>query len=551
MTPPISPSGSSAAVLPPLPDNPLPPGSSNPEGSKVKPFEGSHLLNGILKKSGRVPTHPLIAKPPQGEPPSRTEVSPSEAKKAESFRRKGDEYFKKENFKKALGYYTKAHKTNPTDARILLSLAKAEHATGDLFKAHDHYNDLLALDPSLLVARALRSDANQTILMHMQRIAPKITAEQKDDFIKTGQALTLEMSMDRAALLAHNIDKELEGLKAMEENLAKLHDKPKAEKEKAYQALLAMAMQSMDLAELPALDPKDEKIIPENLGKLTKEILAVLSRFAKADKENSLQRLAPLFEAYVALSEGRTDDAIASFEAVREDGLKLLGEGDRVKGENLLKEKLAKTDEAYREDIPPGLADAYFYLKRIENEKTRQVGLTATGAWEEEINDRYAAKAKEANGFWGQFGQFTDLVRGKMTTHDRLAKEAYKELSVVRAVRDRLASGKAFTLEEALKDIEAKETGDLKAQASIVLGQAARGENSGYLPLSQILQWTRSPKMEPDAAKALLNSVQASASPGAHPQWRRLVYSSVETLCRDKEQKDKAVDALKKLNEEK
>lgn len=560
MTPPIA-SGGSPVPVPPIVQDPKAAGAGGAEGAKPKPFEGSHLLNGILKKSGRVPTHPLTAKPPQGETPAK-EVTPADAKKANSFRLKGEEYFKKENFKKALAYYEMAHKANPGDAQILLSLAKAEHATGNLLQAHDHYNELLAADPSLLDVRALRSDANQAILMQMRRMAPKIKPEQQAEFLKTGQILTLEMAVDRAALLAHNADKELEGLKVMEQNLAKLHDRPKAEKEKACQALLAMAMDTLDLAQLPAQDPKDAELIPEKLGLLTKEIFGALARFAKADKDPALQRLAPLFEGYQALCEGKTDEAMKAFEAVREEGLKTLGDGDAEKGEKVLQERMEKAAKAlaandpagaekiYQEEIPPGLADAYIYLKQFDAQKTRMVSLVAIAAWEEDVDARHAAGAKEANGFWSMFGEFSDVVQGKQTDQDKLAIAARKELNLVHAVRDRLALGKANTLEEALKDVEATEKGELKDQATALLAQVAKGEDPGILPLSKVVEFTKQPKMSSEAAGTLMSYADSMGTFGGRPKMRTLLYAAVQIFSNDKAHQDKAAEALKELAKE-
>ncbi len=559
MTPPIAANGSPVPV-PPIHEDPKAAGAGGAEGVKPKPFEGSHLLNGILKKSGRVPTHPLTAKPPQGEAPAK-EVTPADAKKANSFRLKGDEYFKKENFKKALAYYEMARKANPGDTQILLSLAKAEHATGNLLQAHDHYNELLASDPSLLIVRALRSDANQAILMQMQRMASKIKPEQQAEFLKTGQILTLEMAVDRAALLAHNADKELEGLKAMEQNLAKLHDKPKADKEKACQALLAMAMDTLDLAQLPAQDPKDAELIPEKLGLLTKEIFGALARFAKADKDPALQRLAPLFEGYQALCEGKTDEAMKAFETVREEGLKTLGDGDAEKGEKVLQERMEKAAKAlaaddpagaekiYQEEIPPGLADAYIYLKQFDAQKTRLVSLVAIAAWEEDVNARHASAAKKANGFWSMFGEFSDVVQGKQTEQDKLAIAARKELNLVHAVRNRLAVGKCSTLEEALKDVEATEKGELKDQASSLLAQVAKGEDPGILPLSKIVEFTKKPKMSSEAAGVLMSYADSMGTFGGRPKMRTLLYAAVQSFSKDKEHQDKAAEALKELAE--
>ncbi|MFO1464166.1 MAG: tetratricopeptide repeat protein [bacterium] len=559
MTPPIAPSGSPAVPLPLPVDDPQAPGKSGPEASPKMPFQGSHVLEGILKKTGRVPTHPLTAQPPQPEGPSSKEVTPDQAKKAESFRRKGDEYFKKENFKKALGYYQKAHQTNPGDVRILLSLAKAEHATGDLFQAHDHYNELLLLDPSLLQVRALRTDANLSVLAQMKQIMPRVPKEKQAEFVKTVQILQLELGLDRAALLAHNADKEIEGLKAAEQGLAKLHGKSKAEKEKACQQLLGMAMETLDLAQLPPLDPKDAKLIPEKLGMLAKEVFGVLARFAKADNDPALQRLAPLFEAYQALTDGRTEDAVKAFETVREQGLKLLGDGDAAKGEKALLEKLEKAgksiaakdgasaEKIFQEEIPPGLADAYGFLKQYEGEKTRMASLVATNAWEEEISSRYTASAKDANGFWGQFGQAWDIANSQDTSLDKLAKEERKELDLLAAVRSRLALGKSVNIEGALKDIVATESGDLKDRAAAFLAKLASGSDTGSLPVLKLIRLSGQAKLDTGTADTLLSSADLIGTFGACPKTRSAIYGTVSILSGDPGRRATAEAALKKL----
>lgn len=555
MTPPIPSSGSAAVAYPPSED-PQGTGAAGPQGSQPKPFEGSQVLNGILKKTGRVPTHPLTAQPPK----PKAEVTAADAKKAEDFRKKGDEYIGKKNLKKALGYYQNAHKANPNDPKILLSLAKAEHLSGDLLRAHDHYNELLASDPGLLEVRALRGDAVQGILAHMQKIAPKIPKEKQQEFLLTGQMLTLELSMDRAALLAHGVDKEIEGLKQAEKELEKLHGKSKAEKEQICQRLLAMAMDAINLAQLPAANPKDAELIPEKLNLLTREIFAILARFAHADSDPALKRLAPLFLAYQRLGEGKTEDAIQAFEIVREEGFKSLGGGDAAKGEGILKDKLDKAAKAFAakdgpavekimSEIPPGLADAHAYLKTFESEKTRMMSLVAVAAWEEDVDAFYQKKARDADGFWDQPGVFWDTVWGNQSSQDKIAKEHRRDMNLVHAVRMRLATGKAATLEAALKNVEATETGELKGQATVALAKAAKGEDQGVLPLSKVLSFTAKPKMDKGSAEALMSTADLAGTFGGRPKLRTLMYYAVYSSSPDPVQKAKAGGELKKLNE--
>ncbi|MCE9623844.1 MAG: hypothetical protein K8R69_00080 [Deltaproteobacteria bacterium] len=556
MTPPSAPSGSAARVLPPVPEGPAAPGPEAPEASAPGAFHGSRVLEGVLKKTGRVPTHPLTAKPEEKSPPSQ-EVTPQEARRAESFRIKGDQYFKKEDYKKALGYFVRAHKTNPGDARITLRLAKAEHALGGFFEAHDHYNEYLAYVPDSIEAHTLRLNVNQFILGRMKEMAAKIPKEQQAEFVKTGQALTLETSMDRAFLLARSTDQQIEGLRELEKKVGGLHGKSRAEKEKFYQGLMGLATETLALADLPPFNPKDAELIPKELGRLVQAVFGVLSRFAGGDSDPALKRLAPLFDAYSALSDGRMDDAVVGFELVRGSGLALLGEGDEEKGEALLKEKLEKVaklvaekkpeeaEKILQEEIPPGLADAYGFLREIEVTKLRAVSLASLQPWEDAINARHAAQAKEEDGFVGKMGQAWDIAFSHPTKLDLLSKEAGRDLALVAAVRQRLTGGKAITLKEALEDVVAKESGDLKDRAKSALDRAAIGSDPGTrFPLNQIIRYTGNPTADPDAAAKLMTT---AASMGDAPTLAAILFAAVRVHSKDKSQRNAAEEGLKKL----
>jgi len=562
MTPPSFPSGSPAVALPPPGNDPQANPDTGTDGAKPTPFFGSHLLGEIIQTTGRVPTHPLTAQPPKPDAPKK-EVSPQAVKKAESFDKKAQEYLDKKNYKKALAYYKMALDQNPNDGAAQLGRAKMEHATGDLLAAHDHYTDLLAADPSSQEVKALRSNVDQIILQNFQQMAPRVPKEKQAEFMKMAQTLLLESTMDRASLLAHNADQELEGLKSKEKMLAEFHGKSKQEKEAACQTLLGIAMDTLDIAQLPPLDPKDATLIPEKLGAISKEVLGVLARFAAADEDPALKRLAPLFAAYQALLDGNNKDAETAFRTVREDGMKLLGNGDAEKGEKLLKEKIEKANKAiqendpataekiFQEELPPGLADAYLFLQQIDAARTQSLSLFAVDAWEEQIYSRYDGLKKDAKGFWSKPGLVWDGVWGNKNNIDKLDEKMRGEINVVSAVRGRLSTGRCANIEEALKDVVATESGDLKDGAAAALGMAKAGIDPGTFPLSKLMGLVNdSRNMNDTTANSLLSVGGTLGTFKALPKLRTFLYSTVRTYSTDSKIQADAEAGLKKVADE-
>lgn len=405
----------------------------------------------------------------------------------------------------------------------------------------------------------MRSNLNGILLQNFQQMAPKVPEAKRPEFMQMVQSLILETTMDQASLTAHNLERTLDDLKGKEKELEAFHGKSKEEKEAACQMLLGMAMNTLDIAQLPQIDPEDAKLVPEKLGIVSKEIMGVLARFAAADSDPALKRLAPLFQAYQYLLDGKSAEAEASFRTVRDDGLKLLGDGDAAKGEQALKEKIAKATLALQAndpataqqiiqgELPPGLADAYMFLKPMEDQRKRTLNLRAVGAWEEQIHSRYDEAKKNVS----SIGKVWDGVWGNKNSVDKLSEKETAEINVVSAVRGRISTGKCSTIEEALKDIVATETDqEIKDGAAAALGLATAGLDSGMMPLSRLMKLSSGTTIDDSTAGTMMSLGKTMDNIHAFPKLRAFLFTAVQTNSTDMSKRAEAEIGLKKALEE-
>lgn len=507
---------------------------SDPPAGPEKSFEGTHLFNLLTKKYDHLPTRLLtqnFAPDIEGAIPPH----PAALRQAEIFRKNGKNHFETGEFKKALACYRAAHRLLPQDKGILHGFARLEAKAKNWVPARDYYDKLIALSPGHWIARAERFAVNSRIAENraVRGMPP----------IELSDAEILEGNLDRAARIAVSLPRHLEDVKLLETYLAEWRNFPLGDKIDLLKGSFLVPFDFLTRAQLPFPGPADPQFVPDRLRILATEHFAVWLRFAKADSDPAIRGFVPLLEAYHALCEGREADAKKYFTQVREEGFRTLGDGDVALGRKQFYKRLeeverlikfGKPDQArnlFQEQIPLGLADAYRYLKPYDGAKTRLIGLLAIGAWEEDIRARYQTLAEAA----GAPDERSD---------PSLRRLEEGEISLVHAVRDRLAWGTSDNIESALLHVQASERGELKELAATALWQI-NSETSPGLPLSKIFSLASTPWMDPNAADLWLFAADTAEDLSSRKKLQILLYSAVHAFSPNRTQRNRAGDDLR------
>lgn len=512
--------------------DPFVPTFSDPLAGPEKSFEGTHLFNLLTKKYDRLPTR-LLAQNFTSDIERAIPPHPAALRQAEIFRKNGENHFETGEFKKALACYRAAHRLVPQDKGILHGLARSEAKAKNWVPARDYYDRLIALSPGHWIARAERFAVNS-------RIAENRAARGMPP-IELSDAEILEGNLDKAARIAVSLSRQLEDVKLSETYLAEWRNTPQGVN--LLKGSFLVPFYFLTWAQLPFPDRADRQFVPDRLRMLATEHFAVWLRFAKADPDPAIRGFVPLLEAYHALFEEREADAKRYFTQVQEEGFRALGDGDAALGrkqfykrleevERLI--KIGKPDQAwnlFQEQIPLGLADAYRYLKPYDGAKTRLIGLLAIGAWEEDIRARYQTLAEAA----GASDERSD------PSLRRLEEE---EISLVHAVRDRLAWGISDNIESALLHVQASEQGKLKELAATALWQINSETSPGLLPLSQIFSLASTPWMDPKTADLWLYAADTAEDLPSRKNLQILLYSAVQAFSPNQAQRNQAEAAL-------
>jgi len=342
----------------------------------------------------------------------------------------------------------------------------------------------------------------------------------------------------------------------VEKTLEGMHDKTFEEKAQALQSLFGDAVMILGLTQAPIQDPEKREEVTKELDRIGKEVLGGLVKFVDADSEPRLKELKPLLEGYAAAADGRQDDALKSFLAVRDAGFKSLGGGDAVKGEKIFRKKIYQAKKFLAEnkpeeveklglnDLPVGLMSACDFLKPYDDEKSRKVSMAILDAWEENLNTQNSDVSLSSGDFSKKFQM--ELAAGKdiPSAVADILKNIPGELALIEVIRKRLTDGKAGSIKEALQDIIVNESGDLKDQAMAVQKRDVDTEDSSLLGVL-IRGSDRVDAIHSSVASGILaQATQANIVTGC-PKMAKVFYTIVSLRSEDQAQRDQAEAALK------
>ncbi len=232
---------------------------------------------------------------------------------------------------------------------------------------------------------------------------------QKEKLKQLISMIAVEMRVDQAIVLANNAENEVKGLKAAEAKLGEIHKLTLEEKKRVLEQILERGQETLALANLPFPNPKDRMFVAQQLTKIASEAFGLLARFASADSDATVKRLAPFYEAYQALAQhsqiqaerdqlllekreaeeaqaqlvkdGKTEDAkkkkeeadkksveagkkaaeaeekmaavAKAFTTLREEGYKTFGDGDAAVGKKKLEDIIAKAQQFLKDKKIP------------------------------------------------------------------------------------------------------------------------------------------------------------------------------------------------------
>src|SRR5262249_55326528 len=164
-----------------------------------------------------------------------------------------------------------------------------------------------------------------------------------------------------------------------------------------------------------------------------------ISRFAKEDSDPEVTKLAPLCKGYGLLAQGKNKEAIEVFRPLR---------GDFPEVEKMLAE--------------------------WDKQSLRAANVTALEAWEVYNKEGEEHQTDAANGILGSVLNFAEKkIEGK-STRERISDQWSLERRLVSELKDRIQTGKADSIKEALKQIQDVGPEDLKTRAKYYIEDGDR-----------------------------------------------------------------------------
>lgn len=385
----------------------------------------------------------------------------------------GDFLLEKKRYSEAVIAYEAVDST--ADPAIKTLLGHAYFGAGDFKASRDMYTAVLEKSPKDLNLLKLRLEANQKYL-------PTLDVAQDADAIKAVQA---EIGSDGAMVLAMGAKEEKEKLAGLEKLLGQLHDgdgdkaraiaglaglKPEEvggiTKKDAIAAVEGLAQNYLSLADQSYADPKDTEMVRKELNDLAAECFSMLSRFAAADGEPEVQRMAKVYEGYALIAQGKIDEGVAVLTPLRK-----IPQADRI-------------------------------LKSIEKSKLRLVNLSAVETWMSYNKDLERAETDSAKGWMSR------------TSVSNVTEKWSKEHAIAKAVKEKLESGEADSMEEALKLLAKSGDATLKERADYYLSGSSRANGTG--PIGDLVAYASGqPPSMSDAQRIMAKSFDNEAQKGA------------------------------------
>ncbi|KAB2841018.1 hypothetical protein F9K50_04730, partial [bacterium] len=427
--------------------------------------------------------------------------------KPERHKALGDLLLEKKRYAEAVAAYRAADgAAGFGDLAIKTSLGHALFGAGDFKAARDMYTLALEKNPKDVKLLKLRFEANE---YYIATLDPAKDA----DALKAAQA---EHGADGAMIFALGAKDEKAKLADLEKLLGELHggDGDKARtvaalaglkpeeiggitKKDALAAVEGLAQSYLSLAEQAYADPKDTELVRAELNGLAAECFGVLSRFAAADGDPEIQRMAKVYEGYALIAQGKIDEGVALLTPLRK-----IPQADRI-------------------------------LTHIEKGKMRLINLSAVEAWEVYNKDMERAETDSAKGWMS--GTSVSSVTDKWA----------KEHAIAKAVKEKLAAGDADSMEAALKLIAESGEESLKERARYYLSTESRANGTG--PIGDLVAYASGQPPSPaDAQRILAKSFDNEAQKGA-VEGAFAMYALIQAASPEEDMKKKAqgnMDAL-------
>ncbi|HKY62802.1 MAG TPA: hypothetical protein VJR29_05215 [bacterium] len=323
------------------------------------------------------------------------------------------------------------------DFALKTKAGAAHFGAGDFEKSRAAYTAVLEKNPKDAQVLMLRYEASKEILQTVDEAKdPKrykeLSAAAGADY---AMSLTLKPETEKAKI--KDIEKALEGLHANNGDKAKAVAKLAGLKEpeqaggitkrEVLAAVEGLAENYLKLAEQSYADPKDVETVRAGMNGLASETFGVLARFAQADSDPEVQKMAVIYESYQLIAEGKLDAAVEKLKPVEK-----MPEASRV-------------------------------LATLEKGKLRLYNEAALQVWEVYNQDLEQAELSESKGWYSGIGMSSSDVTAKF----KLEKE------LTDAVRLKIETGEAFTLKDALSQISTDGAENLRERAKFLLSPAA------------------------------------------------------------------------------
>ncbi|HEX5035194.1 MAG TPA: tetratricopeptide repeat protein, partial [bacterium] len=337
----------------------------------------------------------------------------------------GEAYLAKKDWAKAATALQAAVREDPTLVDAQFSLGHALFATGDFKASRDAYTEILKHQPQDVMALRYRADANT---QYLTALDPKHHADEIT-------AVNAELASDKALLMARFAHSEKDKLSQLAKQLELLHEGGDASLESrqgTVEMMELMAKQYLALAETKQSSVANVELVRKEMNGLASQTFDLLAKFAKADPDPEIKKRAGLYEGYSLLAQGKVDEAV-------------------------------KTFEPYRATVP----EIEKILGTLEKNKLRMVNLAALDAWAVYNKEGSRIQADNQNGI---IGGGIGLIEGAFRSDGKDFRDDTKarwqgQVAFVTELRAKIESGKADTILDAMKLIEANGPESMKADA--------------------------------------------------------------------------------------
>jgi hypothetical protein len=436
----------------------VPSGDSPPQGAPQPQFQNAPAIP--PDAAGRR-VHALLEK--------KYGVREANPDKAAKFVREAKTAIRGKNPKKAFELYQQAFQLDEKNDLVLQELVRLSMNLGDPLSSYQFTSVFIERHPNNAGAREHRLKMGAIIQRAVKTDFNKMSSEEQGMAQQAMLMTVIDGKMDRGVLLAKKSTQEIEGLKEREVELKTFHPKSTEEKKAIIGRIGAQIQEMREAMALPYSNPAQAQLVRQEISKIIAGGFGMLVRFAAEDSDAEIKKLAPLFQAYQFLAEGKPEEALRPFQIVRSDGFKELGKGDEAKGEESLKKTFAEVEKLVQENrtqeaqerlagLPHGLGDAYGFLSMAEPKYLRRLNMGVLELWEQNTEDNWRAEREEANQGWGLVsgvaGGILRLVWDQKTEFDDINEKSDHERDLIAEVRKRIENGHVNTVLEALTQIK-------------------------------------------------------------------------------------------------